>query len=174
MVALLLLSGYTGASDDWTHARCLNDSHLFLWEHIPTSNGLYTANTTVNCVPYECSNFTNSCEEPYNLTPVQAQFGLPMFLLLFGVGVFALYYGARKKHIVLTMFSAIMFVVIAMQSVSLDAIFTGTFFSPFTSIFVMLSWLLTIGAVLITLVGAVTIINDRRKQKMNKWVVYAR
>lgn len=167
MFMLLLIPTVSASAncDEWTNSICSDNETLFCWENIPTSTGTYNANTTVDCSPFECNNLTKQCERPYNPTPVQASVSFPVFIILFLSGLFSLFFGVKGKHIVLTIWSTISFLVLAMQSVALEAFFIGTFFAGFTTIFIALSWLLLLVSISFTLVGMVSIARNAHKKE---------
>jgi len=165
LLTLLFIAGFIpGSVSAWTNTNCLNNTHQSLYQNINIGDEFIKINTTKLC-PYGCINETGACSEPYSITPVQAQFGLPLFLIVFIGGLGSLWFGATRKHIILTMFATIMFFIMALQSVALDSIFVGTFFSGMTSIFVMVSWLLAIVSLAATLIGMVYYASDSAKKK---------
>ena len=174
ILGLLVLSGIaSGLVDGWTNSRCLNSTHLFLWEDIPTSTGHYRSNTTKDCGPYQCNNQTEQCEQPYQLSEVQAGSSLPLYIVLFISGLIGLFIGAmgKNKHIIGTIWATIVFLVLSLQSIALDTIFAGTFFAGFTQIFIMISLLLCVISLLMTLVGMVSII--KKSTSKGRGVGYA-
>lgn len=173
LIPILLISVFlinscaTVYADEWTNSHCLNKTHLFLFEKIQTSNGVYLANTTKYC-QHGCDNETASCVNPYVLNGIQANFSLTLYLFLFGSGIAALYYGAfrERKHLILMFWSTIIFIVLSLQSVAFESIFANTFFAGLTGIFVMLCLLLSVVALIFTLVGIVSFISDRRSSEL--------
>jgi hypothetical protein len=160
--AFVLLSIPVGAAvDGWTNARCLNSTHLYLWDDIGMSGRWLQANTTIDCTPYECNNYTESCNQPYQMSVVQSDFTLFTFFFMFISGITTLYFGAakKKKHVLLTIWSTIMFSILSLQSVALDAVFTGTFFAAFTTIFIGINMLLMIVSLIVTFIGVIKMLH---------------
>lgn len=167
MLAALLMPAVAVAEvDGWTNSRCLNSTHLFLWDDMKLSGRDLLANTTVDCTPFECNNLSETCNQPYQMTAVQADFSLYFFFFMFIAGIVALFFGIakKKKHVVLTIFATIMFLIMGLQSVALDAVFIGTFFAGFTSIFIGLCWILAIVSFLATLIGMVSYATGKSKR----------
>jgi len=155
VAAALLSAPAQAAVDGWANARCLDSTHLFVWDNITLSGRALLANSTIDCSPYECNNLSETCNNPYQMTPVQSDFSLYVYFFIFLSGVAALFFGAIRKHVILTLWATAMFTIIGMQSVALDAVFSGTFFAGFTTILIGLCWLLVAASLLMTLIGAV-------------------
>lgn len=177
-LAFVLLSGPVGAAvDGWTNARCLNSTHLYLWDDLGMSGRTLQANTTMDCSPYTCNNLTETCDQPYQMTAVQADFSLFFFVFFFVSAIAGLYYGAarEKKHVILCMYSTIIFFIIALQSIAMDAVFVGTFFAGLTPVLIGVSLLLAMVSLLATLIGAVKYAKGKgQKNELEAQVQYGR
>lgn len=169
LTALVLLSiPVIAETDGWTNARCIDSTHLLLYDDLNFGSGrIMRPNATVDCAPYECNNLTEMCNRPYQMTAVQADFSLFFFVFMFVSGVAALFFGVakQKKHVILTIWSTIMFTIMSLQSVALDAVFTGTFFAGFTPMLIGLSMLLAVVSLLATFIGMLSIVKKNTDTK---------
>jgi hypothetical protein len=145
---------------EWTNCFCSDNETLFLYEDI-AANSPYLANTSMECAPYACNNITRTCANPYEITAVQASFGLPLFLVLAGVALGSLIWGITGKKYLLCMLATILFAVLALQSIALETVFANTMLSSFTSIFVGGFWLATAASFLATLIGMLVSLKNK-------------
>lgn len=165
--AFVLLSIPVGAAvDGWTNARCIDGTHLYLWDDITMSGRSLQANTTIDCSPFQCNNYTQACNQPYQMTAIQSSFSLYIFFFMFLSGLGTLYLGAlrKKKHVLLCVWSVIVFLLMSLQSVALDAVFTGTYFASFTIIFIGLNLLLMSVSLLATFIGMIKLMKGLGKE----------
>ncbi len=155
------------ATDTWTHAVCIDNETLFLWEDISTSTGSYKANTTVSCFPHACDNLTKTCVKPYSPTEIQANVSVFLTVLLIVMSISFLIIGIKDKKYLLCMVATVFFIILSMQSVAFDTILRNTMFSGLTTVFIGIFWLFAIIGLIFTLVGVVDSIRSKKKGDSN-------
>ena len=92
---------------------------------------------------------------------------IELFILLFLVGLGSLVLAVKTKHVVLSVFATIIFLVLALQVFELDYISGGTSVSiPVDPVYIGICWILGLAGFIITLVGAVSILRSKKEQQV--------
>jgi len=170
LIAVLLFvpSAYAFEPEVVWVPRCINETHLLL-----ESTGLFIngqeiiSNQTILC-QYGCDFRSLTCKEPYNPTSTETTTALIMYGVLFLIASLAFIIGIGKfnrdengeeqRSVFLLIFSTIIFLALAFQTLAFEPVLGNTTFASLISVYAMLCWLLTIVSMIAVLIGLISIL----------------
>ena len=150
VLALLLVPGALAFR---TYRVCANSTHLYEEANVAVEGTDYKVNQTIYC-NHGCDTDRSECKEPYKPSGDVVYMSLVLYLSLFLMAAAALAVGYWKQTVIFTLFSTIMFCVLALQTFSFDIVLAGTSFSSLTAVFVGLCWIFAILGIMLSIYGA--------------------